>query len=382
MVDLSEPQNPASPLGLYQVLRPILFKLDAEWAHTATVRAMALAGQAPPVLKLFDLSYGYKNDRLKTNIAGLEFENPVGLAAGWDKNGVAIKSLARFGFGSLEVGSISAEPALGNPPPRLFRLPSIAAVIVNYGVPNEGAASVANHLRANPVHVPLGANIVKTNASLPSTRDEIFDDFVTSIRALSPHVDYFMLNLSCPNTDDDKDFFADSQNLTELLRRIAGETNTEKSLRVFLKLSPLGGIESLEKTLAAVEAANVDFVKGFSFNLAPGGAVDVHLPPGATHNKPGAIAGRPVRDFVDALIPELYRRIDRDRYTIIASGGVFTPNDLYKKLRLGASHIQLLTALVYRGPALIKHLNKGLVKLMDRDGFKSVDELIGIDASH
>ena len=212
-------------MGLYSnVLRPLLFCLNPEIAHSLTIQACRVAGSIPPLRNAFRQSLEVTDGVLRTELGGLPIKNPVGLAAGWDKSGHAARMLGHLGFGFAEIGSISADLSYGNPKPRLFRLPEDRAIVVYYGLPNDGAVTVANRLRAaGKCAVPLGVNIVKTNRgpSAPvETYDATVEDYMCSIRELSSCADYLTLNLSCPNADGGKDLFSEPENIGGLLRRI------------------------------------------------------------------------------------------------------------------------------------------------------------------
>jgi len=353
-------------MTLYKTLmRPLLFRLDAEWCHDRAMDACALAGSLPPVRAALAAACRFADPMLETEVCGLKLSNPIGLAAGFDKNGRALRGLAAMGFGHLELGSVSADPSDGNPKPRLWRLADEGAIVVHYGLPNEGAQAVAERLAPVTLPVPLGINIVKTNRGVdapPDSDDEIIDDYVRSVRALKDSGDYLTLNLSCPNTEMGRSFFAERGNTARLLSAI-GELDVR--CPVFLKVSPLAGVEAIEALLEEAEAAGP--VSGFIFNL----------PPGCRNDMPGAVAGKPIERQINDAIRELYTRMDTGRYRIIGAGGVFSPEDAYEKIRLGASLVQLVTALVFEGPTVVKRINRGLCRLLQRDGFSCVAEAVG-----
>ena len=357
------------------LLRPLLFRLDAERIHDRAIRAGELTGRRRAACRLLSARYGFSDPRVRADVCGIEFPNPIGLAAGFDKNGRAIEALASLGFGHVEIGSVSADPSEGNPTPRLWRLPRDLAIIVNYGLPNDGAEAIAVRLAGKRPSVPLGINIVKTNRGTdapPESPDAIIDDYVRSIRALKGCADYLNLNLSCPNTETGRNFFADPPHLRLLLDALA---DLEIGCPLFLKVSPLGGVSAIEELLATVGESN--FVSGFVFNLPPGKPDTLVTPANVLEDKPGAVSGKPVEDLINDCIRELSRRMDRGRYRIIGAGGVFSAEDAYEKIRLGASLVQLMTALVYEGPGIVKTINRGLARLLERDGFATVGEAVG-----
>jgi len=363
-------------MGAYRTLfRPLLFRFDPEWIHDRTMQAGHLFGSIGAVRAVMSAVYGFADPRLETEVCGIQFSNPLGLAAGFDKSGRAIQALAALGFGHLEIGSISADSSVGNPKPRLWRLPMDRAIVVHYGLPNNGAEAVARELAHKPLPIPLGINIVKTNRGLdapPDPDDEIIADYVRSVDTLKGCGDYLVLNLSCPNTEMGRDFFSDHRNTVRLLTALA-----ELDIRcpLFLKISPLGGVHAIEELLAAADG--FDFVSGFVFNLAPGKPDNLKTPTRVTDPLPGATSGKPIEKQMNDRIRQMYRWMDRKRYRIIGIGGVFSAEDAYLKIRLGSSLVQLMTALVYDGPAVVKRINRGLCELLERDGFANVTEAVG-----
>jgi dihydroorotate dehydrogenase len=363
-------------MSLYtQCIRPVLFRQDAERVHDAVIRLSEIAGSLSFVRKMARGFFGFSDARLATEVAGLRFANPVGLAAGYDKSGRAIGMMAALGFGFIEIGSVSADPSAGNPKPRLWRLPQDRAICVHYGLPNDGAEMVGRRLTGRRWAVPLGINVVKTNRGIDAPPDSdaaILDDYVRSVSRLKGLADYVCLNLSCPNTEMGRDFFADPARLAELFAALR-----ELDLRcpLFLKLSPRGGIAAIEQMLETVEPFR--FVSGFIFNLPPDKPATLRTPRSVWESLPGAVAGEPARETINTCVRELYRRMDRRRYRIMAAGGVFSSVDAYEKIRLGASLVQLMTALIYDGPGVVKRINQGLCRLLERDGLANIGQAIG-----
>jgi dihydroorotate dehydrogenase len=351
-----------------RLVRPLLFRADPERVHDGTVRAAALVSRSRLACRAVGARRVVGDPRLAVEVAGLRFRSPLGLAAGFDKSARAVPLLSALGLGHVEVGSISADPSSGNPRPRLFRLPSERAIVVHYGVPNDGAERVAGRLAAPRPDVPLGVNIVSTNRGAASEVEPdaaVIGDYVESVRRLQRLADYVCLNLSCPNTRDGQGFFADRTRLRALLDEL-GALGVERPL--FIKVAPFAGERDLESFLEAVEPA--PFVSGFSVNL----------PPGNRAGMPGAVSGPPSAAAAERTVAELYRRMDRDRYALIGSGGVFTAADAYRMIRLGASLVQLYTALVYEGPGVVRRITGELGELVARDGLRSVTDAVGAGA--
>jgi len=361
-----------------RLVRPVLFRLDPERAHHLAVEACRWAGRLPLVPQLAERLLTVADPMLLTRVAGLELANPLGLAAGWDKSGRALAMLGHLGFGAVEIGSVSADPSAGNPRPRLFRLPEDRAIVVNYGLPNDGAAVVAERLGSSPVRrVPIGMNIVKTNrgpGAEDDTPDAIVDDYVRSVELLQGAADYLMLNLSCPNAPGGVDFFGEPANIGRLLDALSALGIRRP---VFLKLEPSADPVFLDRLLEVADTHS--YIAGFSFNLPIGKPADLSLktPPHVWERWPGAVSGSPVAATINRSVAALYRLMPRGRYTIIAAGGVFTAADAYEKIRLGASLVQIYTALIYEGPGIVPRINRGLGELLHRDGFRNIGEAVG-----
>jgi dihydroorotate dehydrogenase len=363
-------------MGVYpDFVRPLLFRADPERAHDLAVRAGELASGSRLVCRAVAARRPAADPRLAVDVAGLRFATPVGLAAGFDKSARAVPLLAALGFGHVEVGSVSADPSDGNPRPRLFRLPDSRAIVVHYGVPNDGAARVAERLSAARPAVPLGINVVSTNrgaASADGPDEAVIGDYVASVARLQALGDYICLNLSCPNTRDGVGFFADRGRLRALLTRL-GDAGVARPL--FIKVAPFAGAADLHSFLEAVDG--FAFVSGFSVNLPPG------KPPGcsgAAASMPGAVSGPPCAPAALRTVSELRRAMDRSRYAVIGSGGVSSGADAYAMIRRGASLVQLYTALVYEGPGVVRRVTSELGALVAWDGLRSVADAVGADA--
>ena len=365
-------------MSLYKkLLRPILFSVPPEAAHTFAVEACRIACNIPILPKLMKWGYAYDSQVLETQVAGIKFANPIGLAAGWDKSARSLRMLDHLGFGFAEIGSVSARPSTGNPKPRLFRLQPDRAIVVNYGLPNEGAEVVAKRLAIHSPNSPLGVNIVKTNDgpdALECSADDIFADYEKSVSLTHRYASYLTLNLSCPNAKGGNDFFVNRGAISELLERLR---TIRIGCPVFLKVAPNPEPGFLEQLLEEVDAFS--FVRGFSFNLPSGkpSSLTLQTDRNLLESMPGAVAGKPVEQLINQCISELYHRMPKDRYEIMGAGGVFSAEDAYLKIRLGASLVQIYTALIYEGPGVVKKINRGLDELLRRDGITSVRDAVG-----
>jgi dihydroorotate dehydrogenase len=364
-------------MSLYrQGVRPLLFGFDAERTHEATQRVCHALGRSHLARRAVAGLYEFDDPRLRTTIAGLPFPNPVGLAAGFDKNALASALLPCLGFGAIEIGSVSADPSPGNPVrPRLFRVPADEGLMVNYGVPNDGAEVVAARLARTKSPVPMGISLVETNRGQTSDVDEVITELAAAARPFVAFADYLVLNLNCPNTAGGLSHFDTPVNLARLLQRFA-EIGSLPPL--FLKITPPRDPALTDEILGAV--APFGFLKGFILNTHAPRPYDWLRTPAAERDAmPGTLTGARLRAPVNDAIRDWYRRIDRSRHVLVAVGGIGSAEHAYSAIRLGASLVQVLTALIYRGPGLVKEIKRGLVRLMERDGIGTIAEAVGAD---
>ena len=333
--------------GYELFVRPLLFSLDAETAHHVTMRLLGRASQfdvALSALKLFQ-------PRAKPiTLFGLKFRNAIGLAAGVDKNGVAVPAWAALGFGFIEIGTVTAKAQPGNPKPRIFRLPEQQALINRLGFNNDGAEAIAQRLAALRVSgrwpvVPVGINIGKSRTT---PLEQATDDYLYSFRTLRDFADYITLNISSPNTPGLREL-QEPEKLSELLYAIGKEAGTAPKPLV-VKISPdLSGTE-LKSILAVCEE------NGVSGIIATNTTLD-HSSIAMQLDQAGGLSGAPLRDKSTALVREIAAR---STIPVIASGGIFDAESAMEKFHAGAVLIQLYTGLVYRGPQLLREIMDSL----------------------
>jgi dihydroorotate dehydrogenase len=348
------------------LLKPVFFMQDPEDVHDRMTAAGKLLGSNPVTRGLTLLAFNYHNPALTQTVAGITFQNPLGLAAGFDKEAQLTQILPSVGFGFEEVGSITAKAYEGNPKPRLYRLPEKQALRVYYGLKNSGADNIYNNLQKLNFSFPIGISIAKTNSEATSHVEAGVEDYVYSYKKFSNLGDYVTINISCPNTCEIKPIFADAKNLNLLLVEIF---KTSKTKPVFIKLSPDLSDENLNDILSVCQNFPVDgFVCG---NLTKENSHN--------HEGRGGFSGKMVDELSNKLIAKVYK-FYQGKKIIIGCGGVFSALDAYKKIKLGASLIQLITGMIYQGPQLIAEINMGLVKLLKKDGFKNISEAIGKSA--
>src|SRR6188474_283550 len=334
--------------GTYELfVRPLLFSLDAETAHHVTVGLLGRASNFDPALRVLR---SFQPASKPKTLFGLNFSNPIGLAAGLDKNGVALPAWAALGFGFIEIGTVTAQAQLGNPKPRIFRLPAEQALINRLGFNNDGADAIAQRLArlresGRWPAVPVGINIGKSKV-MPL--EQATDDYLYSFRTLRDFADYITLNVSSPNTPGLREL-QEPERLSELLSAIGNEAGTTPKPLV-VKISPdLSGAEL--KTILTVCEKN-----GVSGIIATNTTLD-HSSIAPQLDQAGGLSGAPLRDKSTALVREIAAH---STIPVIASGGIFNAESAGEKFQAGAQLIQLYTGLVYRGPQLLREIMDSL----------------------
>ncbi len=364
---------------MYRFLRPLLFRLDAEAAHRLGMGAARVA-QALPA-RLTEAAFGYEHAALRQRLWGMTFPNPVGLAAGFDKNACGVRFWERLGFGFSEIGSVSAEASEGNPRPRAFRLAEDKALVNRMGLNNDGAARVAERLARTARRRPLGVNLAKTHDPVVMGETAL-DDFRRSFRRLAPLAGYVALNISCPNTREGKTFEAPDA-LDALLAAVFEERAAlNLSVPVLVKLGPPADARAALSG-AVPEAVAVAEAHGVHGYIATNTASDrAGLRASEAWLEAigrGGLSGKPIEERATHLVRHLYR-LTEGRVPIIGVGGVDSAEAAYAKIRAGASLVQLYTALVYKGPGVVRAIKQGLVRLLERDGLASIEDAVGADA--
>ena len=340
---------------IYAALRPALFLLDAERAHRLSLAALRLLPLRAPVRA---------SGRLTSRVAGIEFPNPVGLAAGYDKDGEAPDALLGLGFGAVEIGSITPLAQAGNPQPRLFRLVEDRAVINRMGFNNHGAAAAVARLtqrqgRSGIVGINLGAN--------KDSVDRIAD-YATMARLMAPLASYLAVNVSSPNTPGLR-ALQDAGALTALLDAVLAARGPSGP-PVFLKVAP------------DLAAADIDAIARIALDNGLGALIvsntTVSRPPLASRHagEAGGLSGAPLRDLAQQRLRD-FRSATGGALPLIGVGGIATAADAWARIRAGASLVQLYSALVYAGPGLACSITTGLEQLLRRDGFASIAEAVG-----
>ena len=337
--------------SIYRLLRPWIFRLDPEQAHSAALFLLWLAGETLPGQLAMRALFPAGISRTRVQAFGLSFPNPVGLAAGYDKNGLAWRGLARLGFGHLEIGTVTPRPQNGNPGPRIFRLVEDQALINRMGFPNQGAQAVACRLRgARPKDLVLGVNIGK-NKTTPL--ESCAEDYLDLCRTFAPLVDYLAVNVSSPNTPNLRALQAYPA-LHGLLTLLAEErsrlrADLHKPLPILVKLAPDLASHELDGALQAITDSGIDGVILSNSTLRREGVTSVLM------SETGGLSGRPLQRGTANLVREVYQRTG-GQLPIIASGGIMSPVGAQEMLDAGAVLVQLYTGLIYEGPGLVPQI--------------------------
>lgn len=339
---------------MYALIKPLLFMMPPEKAHaftTGTFKFLHKLGMGG----MFKNAYTYEHPDLEIEFAGLKFKNPVGLAAGFDKNGAYMTEFSNLGFGFLEIGTVTPHAQTGNPTPRLFRLPKDKALINRMGFNNIGATSVKHNLEKRPKGIVIGGNIGK-NKTTPN--DMAVTDYLICFKELYPHVDYLVINVSSPNTPDLREL-QDQEPLEKLLEAIV-KANRMKPLAkpVFLKIAPDVTDSMLDDILEIVERKGVSGLICTNTTISREGLKTSEKEVKAIGA--GGLSGQPLGDKADQVLN--YIRSRNREIPIIAVGGIMSAEDAIRKFEAGANLVQVYTGLIYKGPGLVKDICKALVE--------------------
>lgn len=336
-------------------LRPLFFLFDPESIHHFVFSVLKLAARLPGMKSLIHMFYGSDHQALERKLLGLTFKNPVGLAAGFDKDARLIDEMAALGFGFVEIGTLTPRPQPGNEKPRLFRLPQDQALINRMGFNNEGAIAAVERLRKRKSTVIVGGNIGK-NKDTPN--EKAFEDYTYCIEALYPHVDYFVVNVSSPNTPALRELQG-KEPLRKLLSSVKELIGTkEKPKPVLLKIAPDLTVEQLDDIVEILLSTGTDGVIATNTTISRDGlatSADDVIQIGA-----GGLSGRPLRTQATAVISYLRKQLGPD-YPIMGVGGIMSPQDAIEKMKAGANLVQIYTGFVYEGPGFVKRINRALL---------------------
>jgi dihydroorotate dehydrogenase len=352
---------------LYRLIRPLLFALDAETSHGLSFRLLQLFYLVPGVRTWVRYYFKQRTPALPVTVMGLHFSNPIGLAAGLDKNAQHIAPLSDFGFGGLELGTVTPRPQPGNPRPRLFRLPHQAALINRMGFNNVGVEAFLQNLQRQDRPCPIGINIGK-NKDTPL--EHAIEDYLIALRAVYAHADYVTVNISSPNTADLRELQGE-ENLDALLRVLKAEQAVLARIHgryvpIALKIAPDLTDDQIAAIAKRVQEHRFDAVIATNTTITRPG---LEHEPRATET--GGLSGRPLKPLATEVIRKLYRQL-QGQIPIIGVGGVENADDAWDKLVAGADLIQIYSALIYQGPAVVRDIVTGLAARVSQNGMPTL----------
>lgn len=353
-------------------VKPMLFKGNPEKVHDTTLVLGKITAKVPLIPKVLNSAWGYKNPILNITVDGIAYSNPIGLSGGYDKDAELTDFIPHLGMGFMEVGSITKDAYSGNSGTRLWRMPNSKSILVYYGLKNKGADVIYSKIKSKKFKIPVGINIAKTNNRATCDDKVGIADYVYSFKKFAKIGDFFTVNISCPNTFGGQPFH-DKKRLDALLTEL-DKIPTKKP--VYIKLSP--DISQKERQGIA-ELSFKHRVNGF----VCGNLTKSRTNPAIKDEVPaevGGMSGMVVQKLSDKLIADMYK-LTKGQKTVIGVGGVFNANDAYRKIKLGASLVEMITGLIYEGPQVVGDINHGLVELLKKDGYSNIKQAVGKDNS-
>lgn len=358
--------------GVYgKIFKPYFFNRDPELVHDQITKIANFVGSNQLARSAVRHFFSFEDPALLQEYWGIKFINPIGLSAGFDKNAESYKVMGPLGFGYCDVGTVTLEPYAGNPKPRLVRLPKSKAILVNYGLKNDGAEEIATRLKNDKSDLPLVISIGKTNSPKTVDRDLGILDYYNCLKIFveADLGDAFEINISCPNTFGGEPF-TNKTDLELLLEKLYSLPITKP---VFIKMPIELDTQNMEELLSVCLDFEVEAViLGNLRKKKTGEAILDNFDP----NLGGGLSGKPTERIANERISEAYKYCG-DKLKIIGVGGIFSAEDAYQKICLGASLVGLISGLIYEGPQLVSEVNRGLVYHLKKDGFKNISQAIG-----
>ncbi len=347
----------------YSLLKNILFSFDPEKVHNEFIKIGKALSHYEASKKAVSLVFNYKHPSLEQTLQGIKFSNPVGLSAGFDKNAELIPIMENVGFGFVEVGSITAKSCEGNPGVRLKRIIENKSLWVNLGLNNNGADEISSRLKKQEFNIPFGISIAKTNCKETIEPGIAIEDYIYSLKKFRNIGNYFTINVSCPNAFGGQPF--SDPVLFESLCKEMKKLNIKKP--IFVKFSPDLENNNVKKIISISEKYNIN------------GFICSNLTKKDIGFSSGGMSGKKLEDKANGLLSFVYKqtRSWKTKPILIGNGGIFCAEDAYKKIKLGADLVQLVTGMIYQGPSLIGEINYNLVKLLKKDGYKNISEAVG-----
>jgi dihydroorotate dehydrogenase len=337
-------------------VRPLLFLLTPEKVHHLVVFLLRIILAIPGKMYIFRRVFSVRDSRLERELFGLKFDNPVGLAAGFDKNASFYHEMSAFGFSFVEIGTVTPEPQPGNPKPRLFRLPKDKALINRMGLNNHGAKKVVSRLKKRSKNLIIGGNIGK-NTLTPD--ENAVNDYVTVFNELYDYVDYFTVNLSCPNVGSisrlqEKEF---QMSLFTELKRIDNQLGKHKP--IFVKIAPELNLQQIDEIIEIVRSTGITGIVATNTSKERNNLTT--SPDVINKIGPGGLSGKPLKDRSTKVIRYIHEKTG-GHIPVIGVGGIMSPDDAIEKLEAGACLVQLYTGFIYEGPAVVKRINKAILR--------------------
>lgn len=337
-------------MNLYKLFKPILFSLDPEKAHHHTMGLLNAALRVPGMAGVIRGMFCYEDPSLQKTVAGITFKNPVGLAAGFDKDGKYLRAMALLGFGHLEIGTVTPRAQPGNPKPRLFRLIKSEALINRMGFNNDGAEALARRLQSyRPKGIIIGANIGK-NKDTPN--EEATDDYVKSFSLLYDHVDYFTVNVSSPNTPGLRSL-QDKEPLTQLLSTLQQENTSAKP--IFLKIAPDLTHQQLDEIVEIILLTKISGVIATNTTITRDNLKETKEE--IETIGAGGLSGKPILEMSNQVIGYLAEK-SKKQFAIIGVGGIHDADSALRHLKAGADLVQVYTGMIYAGPGMVRSMLK------------------------
>jgi len=339
---------------MYALIRPLLFSLTPEKAHHFTTGLFHTLLGIPGVKSIFRSLYVVNNPKLERTIFGLTFKNPVGLAAGFDKNAELYNDFQHLGFGFIEIGTVTPKGQPGNPKPRMFRLTDDQGLINRMGFNNEGLEAAIERLKQNNTDIIIGGNIGKNKVT---PNEQAVDDYISCFEGLFPYVDYFVVNVSSPNTPNLREL-QDKEPLLKLLSTLQQLNQKKQTPKpILLKIAPDLTDSQLDDIITIIHESNTAGVIATNTTISREGLKSNE----SLTKEMGGLSGQPVRERSTAVIRYLHEQ-SKGAFPIIGVGGIHSAKDALEKLDAGAALVQVYTGFIYEGPALVKAINKELLK--------------------
>ena len=365
---------------LFKVMRPMIFLMDPEQAHYSMKRIGVFLGSNFITKAFTSLLFDYGHKSLNVEVDGIQYRNPIGLSAGFDKDGELTKIYPNLGFGLAELGSITGEICPGNPGKRLFRMVKSKSIVVWYGLNNMGAEKLSARLKGQKFgRLRVGINAALSNMSSEFDLDSSIADYLKTMTLFKDIGDYYTVNISCPNTQEGEPF-VDRASLDALLTAINTHIRPITNKPIYVKLAADMSVEEIDTIVDACVEHKMEGV--VCTNLAKPKYNTEHRPEEYPTTKgllpagKGAMSGLPLQRISTNVVRHVYRRT-RGKLTIIGVGGIFNARDAYEKITSGASLCHMITTMIFDGPQNINEINRGLVKLLKADGFSTIAEAVG-----